>query len=254
MNKLWVMVLLLLLLPGTSAEAKPVLEWCLDDHPNWHNYPEHSPPYGLTVDLMQLIAERANIEIRFSPNTPFARCLAMMKAGKTDLMTSLNYSDERAAFIHLIPYDAAKPEVLFLRIDQPDITEKQQLRGKITILVRGYAYNAELADFIDRKQMTTVEAMSLDSAFAMLLLGRADILIGPAQSSINVLQKNPRYHQQFKKASFKLPYRSQGTVNLGLSKKSPHSAMQQHLQQVIDAMVADGTVARFRFNQEATEQ
>ncbi len=254
MNKFWQMVLLLQLFFGASVAAKPVLEWCLDDHPHWHNYPEHRQPYGLTVDLMHLIAARANIELRFSPNTPFARCLAMMKAGKTDLMTSLNYSEDRADYMHLIPYDTAKPEVVFLRMDQPDITEKQQLRGKITILVRGYSYNAELANFIDRKQMSTIEATSLDNAFAMLLLGRADVLIGPAQSSINVLQKNPRYHQQFKKASFKLPYSRQGTVNLGLSKHSPHSGLHLHLQQVIAEMVADGTVAKFRFNKEATEQ
>ena len=254
MNKLCLMILLLPLYFSVSAVAKPVLEWCLDDHPNWHNYPEHRPPYGLTVDLMKLIAERANMEIRFSPNTPFARCLAMMKTGKTDVMTSLNYSDERAAYMHMVPYDTAKPEVVFLRNNQPDITEKQQLRGKITILVRGYTYNTELADFIDRKQMTTIEATSLDNAFAMLLLGRADVLIGPAQSSMNVLQKNPRYHQQFKKASFQLPFSRQGTVNLGLSKNSPHSDLHQHLQQVIAEMVADGTVAKFRFNKEATDQ
>jgi len=253
MIKVWMVAALLQLSLIGPATAKPVLEWCLDDHPNWHNYPENSPPYGLTVDLMKLIAERANIELRFSPNTPFARCLAMMKAGKTDLMTSLNYSDERASYMHLIPYDTAKSEVVFLRSDQPDIAEKKQLHGKVAILVRGYAYNAELPAFIGRKQMTTVEATSLDNAFAMLLLGRADVLIGPAQSSINVLQKNPRYHQQFKKASFKLPYSKQGTVNLGLAKNSQHSALHQHLKQVIDAMVADGTVAKFRFNKEAAE-
>lgn len=253
MYKTLLVAICYLLCSAPHAEQRPVLEWCLDDHPNWHNYPDDGPPYGLTVDFIQLIAQKANIDIQFSHKIPFSRCLAMMRAGQTDVMTSLNYTDERAAYMHLIPYDAAKPEVLFLRTDHADIGEKKQLLGKIVILIRGYAYNAELAGIISRKQITTIEAASLDMAFAMLLLGRGDVLIGPAQSSINVLNSNPRYHQQFKQASFVLPFVRTGTVNLGLSKKSPHSHLHKHLQRVIDDMVADGTVVKFRYNKEAAK-
>lgn len=253
MRKVLVVLLAFLSLQPVYAEQRPVLEWCLDDHPNWHNYPDDGEPYGLTVDLMQLIAERANIEIRFSPKIPFVRCLLMMKNGQTDLMTSLNYTDERSAYMHLLPYDTAKPEVLFLRAEQHDIQYREQLFGKTVILVRGYAYNAELAEIIGRKHITIVEATSLDMAFAMLLLGRADALIGPAQSSINVLSSNPRYDQQFKQASFALPFKTLRQVNLGLSRNSPHSHLHKQLQTVIDSLIAEGLITRFRYDKEAAK-
>lgn len=253
MRKLLFTLLCSALLLPVYAEQRPILEWCLDDHPNWHNYPDNGLPHGLTVDLVKLIAERADIEIRFSPKIPFARCLAMMKSGKTDLMTSLNYTDERSAFMHLIPYDDAKPEVIFLRNDKQDIQYREQMFGKTVILVRGYAYNTELAAIIGRKHINVVEASSLDMAFAMLLLERADALIGPAQSSINVLSKNPRYHQQFKQASFVLPFRQSRKVNLGLSKRSKYHYLHEHLQTVINQMVAEELIAQFRFNNEAAK-
>ena len=254
MHKLLFAVFCIALLLPVYAQQKPVLEWCLDDHPNWHNYPDVGLPYGLTVDLVKLIAERANIDIQFSPKIPFARCLAMMKNGKTDLMTSLNYTDERAAFMHLIPYDDAKPEVIFLRNDKHDIQYREQMFGKTVILVRGYAYNTELAAIIGRKHINVVEANSLDMAFAMLLLERADALIGPAQSSINVLNKNPRYHQQFKQASFALPFSQLRQVNLGLSKRSKYHYLNEHLQTVVDQMIAEGLITQFRFDSEAAKK
>jgi len=242
---------LLMGLVPAHAQQVPELEWCLDDHPNWHNYPENSEPYGLTVDLIKLIAKRANVKVRFSPNIPFARCLAMMKDGKKDLMTSLNYSVEREKYMHLIPYDVAKPEVLFIRKVQDDITNRKELEGKSVILVRGYTYNAELPAIIARKKVSVIEAVSLDMGFAMLLLARADALIGPAQSSINVIDHNPRYKDKFKQASYAFPFSQQKHVNLGLSKKSRHSHLHQHLKQVIDKMVAEGVVQQYRYNREA---
>lgn len=240
----------MLMLP-LSAQAVPELEWCLDDHPNWHNYPDGDTPYGLTVELVQLIAKRANINIRFSPKIPFARCLAMMKSGKTDLMTSLNHTEERAQYMYLIPYDEAKPEVLFLRQQQADIATREELLGKSVILVRGYAYNTELPTIIKNKRINVVEAVSLDIAFAMLLLERADGLIAPAQSSINVIQHNPRYHGAFKQATYALPFTQKKHVNLGLSKKSPHSHLHEHLKAVIDDMIAEDLIRPFRYDKEA---
>ncbi len=245
-----VLLFVLIALP-LKAHSDIELEWCLDDHPNWHNYPEEGEPYGLTVDLMRLVSERAGFTLKFSPNIPFARCLAMMKDGKTDLMTSLNYSDERAQYMHFIPYDVAKSEVLFLRKQQADIATREDLKGKSVILIRGYAYNTELPAIIKRKNVNVIEAVSLDMGFAMLLLERADTLIGPAQSSINVIQDNPRYHSQFKQASYSLPFTQLRHVNLGFSKKSLNSHFYQHLQNVISDMVEEGVVKQYRYEQEA---
>lgn len=244
---------LLSLLPWISAAEPPELEWCLDDHPYWHFYPDDGEPYGPTVDLMHTIAERAGIRLRFSPNTPFSRCLRQMELGQTDLMTSLNYSDERARFMHFIPYDEAKPEVIYLLQESADIPSWELLTRQRIAVVQDYVYARELETLLADDTLTLVKAATLDDAFAMLLLGKADAMIGPAQSSINVIQHNPRFHQRFKRASYQFQFRHNRTVNLTFSKKSPHQHLLPQLQQAVQQLVESGEVERFRVDLDAVE-
>ncbi|MDP4535758.1 transporter substrate-binding domain-containing protein [Alkalimonas collagenimarina] len=229
-----------------NAHEHPELEWCLDDHPYWHFYPEDSEPYGPTVDLMRIIAERAGIKLRFSPNTPFSRCLRQMEQGQTDLMSSLNHSEERARYMHFIPYDEAKPEVVYLLQESTDIASWNALSEHRIAVVKDYVYSQELNQKLAENQLNLVEAERLDDAFALLLLGEVDAVIGPAQSSINVIQHNPRFHQRFKKASYEFNFQQGRTVNLTLSRYSPHQELLPKLQQVVQQMVESGEVKQFR--------
>lgn len=223
---------------------QPELEWCLDDFPNRHSYPSHGSPYGPTVDFMQELAKRADIRIRFSPNTPFARCLRLMEQGKTDLMTSLNTSPDRQAFMHLIPYDHARPEVLYLRHDANDVWSVSELNTLHLMVIRGYTYNAAVLNLV-AEHGQTIEVDSLESGLTMLLLGRANALLAPSQSSRNLIQSNSRYHDQFKTASLKFQLSEPRYVHLGLSQKSPHAHLKQQLLDAIESMVADDLIHRY---------
>lgn len=223
---------------------QPELEWCLDDFPNRHSYPKQGSPYGPTVDFMQELAKRADIRIRFSPNTPFARCLRMMEQGKTDVMTSLNTSPSRQKFMYLIPYDHARPEVLYLRKDAADIWSVSELNTLHLMVIRGYTYNAAVLNMVAQHSQT-IEVDSLESGLTMLLLNRADVLLAPAQSSRNLIQSNSRYHNKFKTASLTFQLNEPRFVHLGLSKKSPHAQLKPRLSAAIESMVADDLVHRY---------
>ena len=154
------LALCILLALSTSAWAddQPVLQWCLDNYPNRHNYPPQGEPYGPTVDLMRELARRSGFALTFSPNTPFARCLKLMRDGKTDLMIRLNYSDERHDYMHLIPYvRAARAEHLYLLNQHSDISEFAQLNRLTIGVIRGYIYNAELPNLLIKNSKTVVE-------------------------------------------------------------------------------------------------
>ncbi|MCC5851836.1 MAG: transporter substrate-binding domain-containing protein [Alkalimonas sp.] len=247
-----VFLTLLYLLP-LNAHQHPELEWCLDDHPYWHFYPDDGEPYGPSVDLMHTIAERAGIKLRYSPNTPFSRCLRQMELGQTDLMTSLNYSDERARYMHFIPYDDAKPEVIYLLRESADISSWELLTRQRIAVVQDYVYARELETLLADDALTLVKAATLDDAFAMLLLGKADAMIGPAQSTINVIQHNPRFHQRFKRASYEFPLTQNRSVNLTLSKNSPHQNLLPKLQLAVQQLVDSGEVKQFRVDLDAVE-
>ncbi|MEE2001782.1 transporter substrate-binding domain-containing protein [Alkalimonas sp. MEB108] len=233
------------LLPIQPQAAEPIeLEWCLDDFPNRHHYPEQGAPYGPTVDFMQELARRAGVQLRFSPNTPFARCLRMMEQGKTDVMTSLNASPEREQYMHLLPYDHARPEVVLLRQDSTDIWSVAELSHLNLMVIRGYTYNADVLNSVARHQ-PTIEVDSLEAGLNMLLLNRADALLAPVQSSRNRIQSNPRYHGQFKTASFSFQLSEPRFVHLGLSKASPNADAKARLTEAIETMVADDLVHRY---------
>ncbi|SEA11122.1 substrate-binding periplasmic protein [Alkalimonas amylolytica] len=232
-------------LQAAPSAAEPIeLEWCLDDFPNRHHYPEHGNPYGPTVDFMQELAKRAGVQLRFSPSTPFARCLRMMEQGKTDVMTSLNASTERAQYMHLIPYDHARPEVILLRQESPDIWSVAELSHLNLMVIRGYTYNADILNIIARHQQT-IEVDSLDSGLNMLLLNRADALLAPVQSSRNLIQTNPRYHGQFKTASLAIQLAEPRYVHIGLSKASPNARLEKQLRLAVESMIADDLVHRY---------
>jgi polar amino acid transport system substrate-binding protein len=222
----------------THGAELPVLEWCLDDFPNRHAYPQTGEPYGPTVEMMRELAAIAGFKLHFSPNTPFARCLKQMASGQSDLMTSLNYSEQRAATMYLLPYEQAKPEVLYLRQDHSDIGTVAQLKKYQVAMVRGYVYNARLLQNTQQQELKLLEADTLDHAFGLLLLKRVDAVIAPPKQAINIIAANPRYQGKFRIAPLELLPSTEHFVHLGFSKKSRHPqllpALVKSLQQLID--------------------
>lgn len=230
-------------LPPDTPE-KPELEWCLDHLPNRHDYPDTGKPFGPTVDFMQELAQRAGFRLRFSPNTPFSRCLRQMEQGKTDLMIRLNDSPDRRRYMHLIPFDRARTEVLLIRQDRPDVRYFHQLAELNLIVVRGYNYNHRALKQL-AQQPRSIPIDSQDAGLQMLLMGRGDALISTFEVARNRIQSNPDYHGQFKVASLDLEPDEARFVHLALAKASPYAHLRQQLAEAIETMIADGLIPHY---------
>ncbi len=94
---------------------------------------------------MQELARRAGFQLKFSPKTPSARCFRQMQTGEADLMSNLNFTEERAEYMHLLPYNERIPESLYLKV----VTEGLfcsfgQLDSLSLATVRNYAYHPGL--------------------------------------------------------------------------------------------------------------
>uniref|UniRef100_A0A486XK36 Bacterial extracellular solute-binding protein, family 3 n=1 Tax=Rheinheimera sp. BAL341 TaxID=1708203 RepID=A0A486XK36_9GAMM len=246
--------LLLLISAVTTAQPLPVLQWCLDNYPNRHNYPAQGLPYGPTVDLMRELANRSGFELSFSPNTPFARCLKLMQDGQTDLMIRLNYSDERNSYMHLIPYvRSARAEYLYLLEQHKDIRDMAQLSGLTIGVIRGYIYNAELPNLLIKNSKNVVEIDTEDAAMTMLLYQRVDAVIAPMQTTEHVINSNPKFKNAIKIASLEFPFQHNMYVHIGLSRKSRHVALLPQLQAAINSMEQDGLIQHYYQNDAAVE-
>ena len=123
-----VMLLLgVLMAPSSYAQVneqeKPVLRWCLDHFPGFHEF-QGRLPAGPSVEVMAELARRAGFRIEYSTRTPLARCFRQMATGDADIMTNLNFTEERAAFMHMMPYSERIPESLYLRADDKRLVDQ----------------------------------------------------------------------------------------------------------------------------------
>lgn len=225
-----------------AAAEVPVLEWCLDDYPNRHHYPKTGEPYGPTVDLMRELAVRSGFVLKFSPDTPFPRCLKQMATGKTDLMINLNFSEQRASFMHLLPYAQGMPEELYLSRRGQNVDSFSQLHGVSVALVRGYVYSDTLLARMRQQQLTVHEADTLDNAFGLLLLNRVDAVVAPHIQAAHIIASQPQYQGQFRVIALEPALVTELFAHLGFSKKSAHQQLLPAIVKTLQEMVAEGKI------------
>lgn len=237
-----------------AAAEVPVLEWCLDHYPNRHTYPKTGEPFGPTVDLMRELAVRSGFVLKFSPDTPFARCLKQMASGKTDLMINLNYSEQRAVFMHLLPYSKGLPEVLYIHQKLDEINHFQQLKNTAVALVRGYVYADSLLQSIQQQQLSVHEADTLDTAFGLLLLNRVDAVIAPQLQAANVIASQPQYQEQFRVIPLEPALVTELYAHLGFSKKSAYLHLLPVISRTLQQMVDEGKVRQHDVQTESVLQ
>lgn len=240
--------LLLCLLTGLTAQAevpKPELRWCLDHFPRFHEFHGRNKPIGPSVAVMEELAQRAGFTLEYSARTPLARCFRQIENGESDLMINLNFTPERAKMMYLFPYNETIPETLYLRGDDSRfIDQLSQLTPLILVTVRNYSYNPTLMALMKDQKQHHIEVDSIAAGFEMLLKGRVDGLIVPTQSSLNVIQNQPKLHYKFRKADLTFQFAKKRFINIGLSKNSKHLYLKEKIESTVAQMLEDGTVQR----------
>ncbi|WP_419570935.1 substrate-binding periplasmic protein [Rheinheimera sp.] len=240
-------LLLSLLLFSPQLWAEPVqaeLTWCLDHFPRFHAYENGKAPYGPSVDLMQELAKRAGFTLKYTTRTPSARCFRQMETGEVDLMSNLNYTEERASTMWLLPYNERIPESLYLLgSDSRSIRELTQLTTLRIATVRNYTYHPSMMKMMSASARH-VQIDSIATGFEMLLRGRVDGLVVPTQSSLDVIAHNAELHYKFRRAAVDFSVEEKRFINIGLSRHSPHLQLKPQIEAAIQSMIADGTVKR----------
>ncbi len=222
---------------GAAELKKPKLEWCLDELPPRHYFVD-GVPKGPMVAMMKKLAERAGFELTFSQPTPTSRCLLKMKNGQTDLMTGLLFSDERAKFIKLWPFDEARPAAAFVHKDAPSKDASNFLNGQTLVLVKNRTYPAALIQQLT-SQARVVYADDLEAALAMLLYGDADILFGPQHITEFAINKNKRFKGLLVLSPEQLPAAANIVNHMGISRQSKHIDLAPKIEQALQSLIAE---------------
>lgn len=152
----------------TYVEHVKAVKMCVD--PDWAPFERiniHGQHEGIAADLVQLVAQRVGLSIELYPTTTWEASLAASKAGRCQLMSFLNRSPARDAWLIFTDPIFFDQNIIITREEHPHIDHLQGVQGKSVALPRGTMVEERIRkDYPGLRVVTTAsesEAMTLVS-------------------------------------------------------------------------------------------
>ncbi len=217
------LIWLMLIWAGPAAAKERTVLVPVDSFPPFHIFPyDGGTPYGEVISVLQAIVRKVNLDngyrlsMTFTPDTPFKRCLLMMKTGQAQLIGGIQDKADRENYLFLIPYKPNSNKIFLLRARDPrKIRYLTDLEGKTVGTVLGYTYFKEF-DKNPKIEKSSVRAIEL--SLKKLDAGRIDAVICPENQWQVLATEDPDYASQFRVAAYR--YDKANPVNIGISQNS----------------------------------
>ena len=166
---------------GLSAEEQ---RW-LSDNPvirvhnelDWppFNFNEDGVSQGLSIDVMNLLAKKAGLQVEYVSGPSWSEFLEMMKSGDLDVMLNIVKTPDRQTYmLYTRPY-VDNPNTILSRRDTP-YDSLEQLFGKTISVPKGFFYEEILKRDFPRIKLHLVKD-TLD-AMKAVTFGEADAALG----------------------------------------------------------------------------
>ena len=187
-------VIILAVASGWAAAAAPVRtmdlsltpeerQW-LDQHPvirahnekEWapYNFNRNGQPQGYTIDVLDKLAERLGIQVRYVTGPEWSEFIEMLKSGQIDLIGNMVRTPEREKFaIFTEPIITQLPSIIS-RVDRP-LHDMEDLRGKTVAVTKGFWYQEVIEKYYP--QITVLPTADTLEALKAVAFGRADAVI-----------------------------------------------------------------------------
>lgn len=137
------------LMAGSPRQDRISATLCVD--PDWYPYEsinEKAQHVGIAADLLRLIADRSQVDLKLIPTKDWDESLLYSRQGRCDLLSLLNNTPERDKWlIYTSPYLVDRNAII-TRSDAPDMPQQAGIAGKHVVLPTGTAIEERLrADF-----------------------------------------------------------------------------------------------------------
>ena len=143
--------------------------------------------FGLSVDLMNALADRLGIEIKYVNGT-WHQLLNKFKKDKIDILPSAYKTESRQQYaLYTAPYYNSRT-VFVTRKNAAQISQIKELYGKVVAVPKGWAYEEYLREQHPQVKILAVNNMKV--AFKQLEQGTADAVIGFAATVKYFINKN----------------------------------------------------------------
>jgi len=170
MQKSILLFLSLLWTSNTQAHDKSLVA-CVDDHPPYQYLSDK--PHGIHISALETLSNVLERHLKFEQAPNFARCIAMLKKGKVDVIAGLNPTEERSQFAFYAPFKSADT----LRVISKkglSINTYNDFKGKIIGVARGSLY---FPRFDKDDSLNKISIQSSRIGFSLLLKDRIDLIM-----------------------------------------------------------------------------
>ncbi len=186
---------LLLLLIATPVVATSITT-CLDYTPFTINANGDKRWRGPNIETLHHITTQLSMELDASIRAPFARCLALLKTGEVDVVPGLIYTEERASYLHMLPYSIKnRLAVFYLKANASNFDPLKLTKNETIGMHRAFA----LPDKIKQSSLNNhlVPITTVDTGLKMALKGRIDGVLATIATGKAVINNWPEMKNQF---------------------------------------------------------
>jgi len=168
-------------------KAHPVIR--VNNEKDWppFSYFEHDKPKGLSIDYMNLLAERLGIKIEYVTGASWNEFLEMIQQKDLDVMLNIVKTEDRMKYLlYTKPY-IRNPNVIVSSTGRPYETI-QELFGKTVAFTKGFFYEEVLT-----KSFPQIKQLPVDNSLASLkavTFGKADAALSEEAVVQTLINKN----------------------------------------------------------------
>jgi len=168
-------------LSEVSASPPPAhlpgeVTFCVDpDWPPFEQIDAQGQHVGIAADLLKLVAQRSGLNLKLVPTANWDESLAASQAGRCQLMSFLNQSPKRDAWLLFTAPLLTDENVFITREEHPFIADPATLVGQTLVLPKGTSVEERL-----RREFPQLQILLVDSeaqALAAVNERRADLTL-----------------------------------------------------------------------------
>ncbi|ABK45679.1 multi-sensor hybrid histidine kinase [Magnetococcus marinus MC-1] len=184
----WLLVLVLLPVVADAQQGErpwPVTVAVLQDFPPLYSLDTHGKPQGLAIDLLQQVAQQAQLKITYKVVQNWGQAMQLVRQGEADFVPGIGITEvRRAEFLFSHPMESV-PVSCFVRKQNRSIQGLQDLPGYSVGVIAQSAAHTRLSQI---PNMRLKLYQSIDEAFFQLLAGELDAFV----TSRPVMEKKAR--------------------------------------------------------------
>jgi len=219
-------------LAPANTDKSPVM--CIDHYPPLQVILNNGEATGENVEVGKALVKKLDMDLKFTPDTPFSRCLLWLDQGKVDIMVGVLGSAQRHKNFHMLLYDDMTSKVFFIRAGSPELNTYDDLKGLKIGVSRGTKQFEKFNDGILNGHFTKVEVGDLSAAFGMLAKGRLDAVVCTDYYGIKIINENTYYGLNIQQTHYKV---TSGTKTyIAISKQSELTKHIKKLREVAKKM------------------